>query len=211
MTRDLFEEDGTAELLDDGIVLLRRFASTVELIAPIRHVTEAAPLRRMRTPGGQTMSVDMTNCGQYGWVSDRRGYRYSATDPESGEAWPAMPPVFGTLARNAAARAGFADFTPDVCLINRYAPGTRLSLHQDRDEQDFSQPIVSVSLGLPAMFLIGGIERRGRTRQIELFDGDVIVFGGESRLIHHGIKPVEAGDHPLVGPYRINLTFRKAA
>lgn len=214
MTQDLFNGAGpqnNVEVLADGMALLRAFAPAADLIAPIDRLIEAAPLRRMRTPGGQMMSVAMTNCGQYGWVSDRHGYRYSPTDPETGQPWPAMPAGLEKLAADAAALAGFDGFAPDVCLINRYEPGTRLSLHQDRDERDFDQPIVSVSLGLPAIFLIGGQIRKGPTRQIQLNDGDVIVFGGPSRLIYHGIKPIEAGDHPLVGPYRINLTFRKAS
>ncbi|HET6725969.1 MAG TPA: DNA oxidative demethylase AlkB [Gammaproteobacteria bacterium] len=199
------------EALTDGMTLLRGFAATADLLGPIERVMEAAPLRHMRTPGGQTMSVAMTNCGPLGWVSDRRGYRYTPADPDSGEPWPPMPPVIKELATDAAARAGFDGFEPDVCLINCYAPGTRLSLHQDRDERDFGQPIVSVSLGLSAVFLIGGVERRGPTRQIRLLDGDVLVFGGASRLIYHGIKPVEGGVHFIVGARRINLTFRKAA
>lgn len=199
------------EALTDGMVLLRGFATTADLIKPIERVMRAAPLRHMRTPGGQTMSVAMTNCGPLGWITDRRGYRYSPIDPENGQPWPPMPAVMKELATDAAARARFGAFEPDVCLINCYAPGTRLSLHQDRDEQDFSQPIVSVSLGLPAVFLVGGTERRGPTRQILLSDGDVLVFGGPSRLVYHGIKPIEEGVHSVLGVRRINLTFRKAA
>lgn len=213
MSGDLFDllPVAAVEPLVDGIVHLPRFARTADLIAPIGRVIDAAPLRHMRTPGGQSMSVAMSNCGPLGWVSDRRGYRYSATDPDSGRPWPPMPAALLTLATEAANRAGFDGFMPDACLINRYAPGTRLGLHQDRDERDYAQPIVSVSLGLPATFLIGGITRGGRTRQIRLNDGDVIVFGGPARLVHHGIKPLEPGRDPVLGKYRINLTFRKAS
>ncbi|HET7306885.1 MAG TPA: DNA oxidative demethylase AlkB [Gammaproteobacteria bacterium] len=211
-THNLFDAlpEGGIEPLADGIARLPGFARTEELVESLNRIMEAAPLRHMRTPGGQVMSVAMTNCGAFGWVSDRRGYRYSPVDPGTGKPWPDMPALFQQLATAAADAAGFSDFAPDVCLINRYEPGTRLSLHQDRDERDFDQPIVSVSLGLPATFLIGGIERRGPTQQLRLFDGDVIVFGGPARLIYHGIKPVEEGEDPLLGACRINLTFRKA-
>ncbi|HET7570419.1 MAG TPA: DNA oxidative demethylase AlkB [Gammaproteobacteria bacterium] len=212
-THNLFDAlpEESIERLADGIARLPGFARTEELTDPLNRIMEAAPLRHMRTPGGQLMSVAMTNCGAFGWVSDRRGYRYSPVDPDSGNPWPDMPASFQRLATAAANAAGFSGFAPDVCLINRYEPGTRLSLHQDRDERDFSQPIVSVSLGLPATFLIGGLERRGPTRQLRLFDGDVIVFGGPARLIYHGVKPVEEGEDPLLGSCRINLTFRKAS
>lgn len=209
MMADLFETGATS--LGDGITLLHRYVSTAEALVPIERVIQAAPLRHMRTPGGKRMSVAMTNCGQFGWVTDRRGYRYSRFDPESNRPWPTMPKRLNTLAHRAAADAGFPSFAPDVCLINRYEPGARLGLHQDRDERDFSQPIVSVSLGLPAIFLIGGLTRRGGARRIQLADGDVIVFGGPSRLIYHAIKPVEPGEHPLLRTCRINLTFRKAS
>jgi alkylated DNA repair protein (DNA oxidative demethylase) len=156
------------------------------------------------------MSVAMTNCGSVGWVSDRKGYRYDPTDPESSKPWPAMPPEFFNLAANAAAAAGFPDFIPDACLVNRYEPGTRLSLHQDRDERDFNAPIVSVSLGLPAVFLFGSLRRSDRPRRIRLTSGDVAVWGGPARLSYHGIAPLADGEHPLTGRRRINLTFRKA-
>jgi alkylated DNA repair protein (DNA oxidative demethylase) len=209
MHRDLFDTSAM-ETLDDGLTLLRVLTSAAQLFETIEQVTAGAPLRRMRTPGGQMMSVAMTNCGRRGWVSDRHGYRYSTTDPDSGLAWPVMPSTLSRLASDAAAHAGFDGFLPDVCLVNRYEPGARLSLHQDRDERDFSQPIVSVSLGLDAVFLVGGLTRKGGTRKIQLLDGDVIVFGGASRLIYHGIKPVEDGAHPVLGACRVNLTFRKA-
>jgi len=157
------------------------------------------------------MSVAMTNCGPVGWVSDRKGYRYSPIDPETGRPWPEMPSVFLNLAAGAAAEAGYSGFQPDACLINRYEPGTRMGLHQDRDEQDFSAPIVSVSLGLSAVFLWGGLSRSDRPRRIALEHGDVVVWGGPSRLTFHGIAPLAEDDHPLTGRARVNLTFRKAA
>jgi alkylated DNA repair protein (DNA oxidative demethylase) len=155
------------------------------------------------------MSVAMTNCGERGWVSDRSGYRYDAVDPETQRPWPAMPQLFRTLAQDAAAAAGYAGFAPDACLINRYLPGTRLSLHQDRDELDLRAPIVSVSLGLPAVFLWGGLRRADRPTRVRLAHGDVVVWGGPSRLVFHGIAPLAEGDHALTGRERINLTFRK--
>ncbi|MFZ4286848.1 DNA oxidative demethylase AlkB [Variovorax sp. HJSM1_2] len=180
------------------------------LLPAIDAIVEAAPWRQMVTPGGFTMSVALTNCGALGWTSDRRGYRYSATDPQSGQAWPAMPAVFSALAQHAANLAGFSHFQPDACLINRYRPGTKLSLHQDRDERDYGQPIVSVSLGMPAIFLFGGQTRAGKSTKIPLKHGDVMVWGGVDRLRFHGVLPLEDQPHPLLGGQRINLTFRKA-
>lgn len=196
-----------------GLTLLQGFALPLEdaLLAGIEQVVQAAPFRHMVTPGGFTMSVALTNCGTYGWVSDRRGYRYQSQDPETGEAWPAMPAAFTDLARQAAAAGGFEDFTPDACLINRYAPGARLSLHQDKNETDFSAPIVSVSLGLPATFLFGGLERTDPQDRIALHHGDIAVWGGKTRLAYHGVMPLKDGQHPRLGAYRINMTFRRAA
>ena len=198
--------------LAPGAVLLGGFAQPLEepLVAALDKVVEAAPFRHMMTPGGRLMSVEMTNCGAAGWVSGRSGYRYDARDPESGRPWPPMPTPFNELAVRAAMRAGFNGYAPDACLINRYGPGTRLSLHQDRDERDFDAPIVSVSLGLPAVFLFGGMRRADLPRRVPLAHGDVVVWGGPSRLKYHGVLPVDAGHHPLIGSYRINLTFRKA-
>ena len=196
----------------EGAILLRGFARPAEagLLAALREIEEAAPFRRMFTPGGHQMSVAMTNCGAAGWVTDRRGYRYDGADPESGNAWPAMPAVFRELAGCAAREAGFPDFTPDACLINRYEPGAKMSLHQDRDEKDFSAPIVSVSLGLPAIFLFGGMKRSDKSQRYRLEHGDVVVWGGPSRLFFHGVAPLADGEHPQLGRKRINLTFRKA-
>jgi alkylated DNA repair protein (DNA oxidative demethylase) len=210
-TGDLFED--ADQPLGPGAALLRGFARdcAADLIAAANGVIARAPLRHMVTPGGLQMSVAMTNCGPLGWVSDRRGYRYQANDPLSGQPWPEMPGLFRSVARAAAERAGFPDFVPDACLINRYVPGTRLSLHQDRDETDFGAPIVSVSLGLPAVFLFGGLHRADRPRRLLLEHGDVVVWGGPSRLVYHGVAPLASGLHPALGAQRFNLTFRKAA
>jgi len=200
------------DALADGAVVLRGFAlaEAEALLALVREVEGRAPFRNMVTPGGQRMSVAMTNCGALGWVTDRSGYRYSVLDPVSGEPWPTMPEAFRTLARAAADAAGFAGFDPDACLINRYQPATRLSLHQDRDERDFAAPIVSASLGLPAVFLFGGPRRTDRALRVPLAHGDVVVWGGPTRLHHHGVLPLAEGRHPATGPLRFNLTFRRA-
>ncbi|WP_137891783.1 DNA oxidative demethylase AlkB [Ramlibacter sp. 2FC] len=199
-------------MLGPGAVLLPGFAldDAPALLAEVEAITAQAPLRQMLTPGGQTMSVAMSNCGALGWVSDRRGYRYDPLDPDSGRPWPAMPPLLLRLAQAAAREAGFADFQPDACLVNRYRPGDRLSLHQDRNERDFGRPIVSVSLGLPAVFLWGGLRRADRPRRLPLAHGDVVVWGGPSRLVYHGVLPLAEGSHPLTGAERINLTLRRA-
>ena len=216
MTADLFElvdEVGPSrEAMADGAVLLRGFAKPIEhdLVAALQAITAQAPFRHMFTPGGHQMSVAMTNCGNAGWVTDRNGYRYDGVDPVSGQPWPAMPQVFLDLAERAAAEAGFAKFSPDACLINRYEPGARMSLHQDRDEQDFAAPIVSVSLGIPAIFLFGGLKRADKPRRFRLAHGDIVVWGGPSRLFFHGVAPLADGEHALIGRRRINLTFRKA-
>jgi alkylated DNA repair protein (DNA oxidative demethylase) len=200
------------EELAVGAVLLRGFAVADELpmLAALREVLAAAPFRHLVTPGGQRMSVAMTNCGARGWISDRRGYRYEARDPDSGELWPAMPQPFLRLASAAAEAAGYAGFEPDACLINRYVEGTRLSLHQDRDERDLHSPIVSVSLGIPAVFLFGGMLRGESQRRVPLAHGDVVVWGGASRLRFHGVLPLKAAHHPLLGEERVNLSFRLA-
>ena len=210
-TPDLFGERPDPPLTD-GAVLLRGFAVPREapLLAALQSMTGAAPFRRMVTPGGFIMSVAMTNCGAAGWVTDRRGYRYDAIDPESARPWPAMPAAFDDIARQAAAAAGYTGFAPDACLVNRYEPGARLSLHQDKNERDFAAPIVSVSLGLPATFLFGGPNRSDPACRVALRHGDVAVWGGPARLAHHGILPLADGWHPLLGRCRINLTFRQA-
>lgn len=214
MTLDLFDPSELPErqALAPGAVLLRHWALPAEaaLLAGIEAVVAAAPWRHLVTPGGLRMSVAMTNCGPLGWVSDRSGYRYQATDPESGRPWPAMPAAFLALARGAAAQAGFPGFEPDACLVNRYVPGARLSLHQDRDERDHRHPIVSVSLGLPAVFLFGGQARGEPTQRVPLQHGDVVVWGGPSRLRYHGVLALQEGRHPLLGAQRVNLTLRQA-
>ena len=197
--------------LAPGAMLLAGFARPIEtpLIESVNAIINRAPFRHLITPGDHRMSVAMTNCGRVGWVSDRNGYRYDAIDPDSGNPWPQMPAVFADLALRAAARAGFADFRPDACLINRYDPGAKLSLHQDKDELDFNAPIVSVSLGLVATFLFGGLNRSDKTARYRLVHGDVVAWGGPSRLAYHGVMPLADGEHPLLGAQRINLTFRK--
>jgi alkylated DNA repair protein (DNA oxidative demethylase) len=216
LSADLFDSVAdvlpSREAMAEGAVLLRGFARPVEagLLAALRDIEADAPFRRMFTPGGHQMSVAMTNCGEAGWVTDRRGYRYDGADPESGKAWPAMPVVFRDLAENAAREAGFAGFAPDACLINRYEPGAKMSLHQDRDEKDFAAPIVSVSLGLPAIFLFGGAKRSDKPQRYRLEHGDVVVWGGPSRLFFHGVAPLADGEHAVLGRQRINLTFRRA-
>jgi DNA oxidative demethylase len=198
--------------LAEGAMLLRGFADMDGpiLMKDLGNVLAAAPFRHMITPGGFRMSVAMTNCGVAGWISDSHGYRYDPVDPATGRQWPQIPASFQRLATAAALTAGYAGFKPDACLINRYEPGARLTLHQDRNERDFSAPIVSVSLGLPAVFLFGGNSRKDRPRRFRVENGDVAVWGGPSRLAYHGIAPLADGDHPLTGRYRINLTFRKA-
>ncbi|PYC32255.1 DNA oxidative demethylase AlkB [Pseudomonas soli] len=207
---DLF--DAHPQQLAAHTTLLPGFAlaELEPLLDALRPVLRAAPFRHMQTPGGLRMAVALSNCGALGWVSDASGYRYSATDPVSGKPWPALPQVLLELASRAAAQAGFDGFVADACLINHYLPGTRLSLHQDRDEQDYAHPIVSISLGLPAVFLFGGLQRSDRTRRIPLNHGDVLVWGGEDRLRFHGVLPIKPGVHPRMGERRINLTLRKA-
>jgi DNA oxidative demethylase len=217
MTLNLFAdaEQGRMwrEELCPGAVVLRRFAvpDETDIFAALHGIAAKAPFRHMVTPGGFLMSVAMTNCGSYGWVTDRTGYRYDAVDPESGKPWPRMPEVFLQLAQDAAASAGFKGFEPDACLINRYDPGARLSLHQDKNERDFDAPIVSVSLGIPAVFLFGGSRRQDKPIRAQLMHGDVVVWGGPARLRYHGVMPLKEGYHSLAGGHRINLTFRKAA
>lgn len=215
MTGDLFAEieqgRNWREELAAGAVVLRRYALPwmEALFAALDAVTAQAPFRHMVTPGGFGMSVAMSNCGRIGWVSDRDGYRYAAQDPQTGMPWPAMPPAFLDLAMTAAGAGGFPGFVPDACLINRYAPGAKMSLHQDKDERDLAAPIVSVSLGVPATFLFGGRQRADQCIRVPLAHGDIVVWGGPSRLRYHGVLPIKAAQHALTGAHRINLTFRK--
>jgi alkylated DNA repair protein (DNA oxidative demethylase) len=215
LTTDLFasvpDVRPPLEAMAERAVLLRGLAKPFEsdLIADIGAIVKQVPFRHMLTPGGHQMSVAMTNCGSVGWVTDRSGYRYDRADPQSAKPWPAMPPSFRVLAAQAAEQAGFVGFSPDACLINRYEPGARMSLHQDKDELDLAAPIVSVSLGLPAIFLFGGLQRSDKPRRFRLEHGDIAVWGGPSRLAFHGVAPLADGEHALMGRQRINLTFRK--
>ena len=215
MTLDLFppgEKEQVREELSSGAVILRGFAlaDDAAIFAALQEIAGRAPFRHMVTPGGFRMSVALTNCGSCGWVTDRNGYRYDPIDPESGKPWPRMPDIFLRLAKNAAEAAGFEGFHPDACLINRYAPGARVSLHQDKNERDFSAPIVTVSLGVPAVFLWGGLRREDKIVRLHLSHGDIMVWGGMSRLRYHGVLPVKENFHSLTGNDRISLTFRKA-
>ena len=216
MTLNLFDETPipytAPEVMAPGAALLRGFAAdgADALLQALAPLLVAAPLRHLVTPGGYTMSVAMSNCGELGWISDRSGYRYERVDPLSGQPWPPMPACFVQVAVRAALAAGFEGFQPDACLINRYTPGSRMSLHQDKDEGDLSAPIVSVSLGLSATFLWGGLQRSQRPARYRLAHGDVVVWGGASRLVFHGVAPLANGDHVRLGQQRINLTFRRA-
>lgn len=209
---DLFAFERREIRLDPGAVVLEGYALGRDraLLAAIDALARTSPFRHLETPGGQRMSVAMTNTGRLGWVSDRRGYRYDALDPETGRPWPAMPALFSALARDAAAAAGFDGFAPEACLVNRYEPGAKLSLHQDRDEKNLDRPIVSVSLGVDATFLWGGQARADRARRLTLRHGDVVVWGGPARLTFHGVDTLAASEHPLTGAVRYNLTFRTA-
>ena len=210
MLDDLFAHDHVDVALGEQARVLRGFvlSRAESLLAAVNDIAAAAPFRHLVTPSG-TMSVAMTNCGERGWDSDARGYRYSVADPLSGKPWPPMPPLLRELARDAASVLGFDDYSPDACLINRYLPGAKMGLHQDRDEGDKVAPIVSVSLGIPATFLFGGLKRSDKPQRIEVRHGDVVVWGGVDRLRYHGVNTVKAGVHPLLGAQRINLTFRK--
>ena len=210
---DLFaaQHHGTRTDLGTQACVLHGFAldAVDGLLAGLGEIEARAPFRHLVTPGGHVMQVAMTNAGTFGWCSDRRGYRYDRVDPQSGTPWPELPPVFLQLAAGAAGEAGFHGYVPDACLVNRYAPGARLSLHQDRDEDDRVAPIVSVSLGLPATFLFGGFARGDKTVRVPLLHGDVVVWGGVDRMRFHGVLPVKPGRHDVLGEQRVNLTFRK--
>lgn len=215
-TFDLFADEAPQPAAHEQIApqswLLRGLALPFmdRLIPALRDTLSKAPFRRMTTPGGHIMSAALSSCGQLGWITDRQGYRYGDKDPRTGQPWPEMPGVFIELAQTASVIAGFADFEPDACLINRYVAGAKMSLHQDKDEQDHRWPVVSVSLGIPATFQFGGLLRSDKPARISLFHGDVVVWGGEDRLRFHGILPLKPAEHPVMGPQRINLTFRKA-
>lgn len=212
MSESLFGVEPQALSLAPGAALLRSFAlaEAATLLAGVRQVVARAPFRHLITPGGFRMSVAMTNCGAVGWFSDRNGYRYTRCDPLTGHSWPPLPVSFRLVAAAAAAAAGFRGYAPDVCLINCYEPGSRLSLHQDRNERNDEAPIVSVSLGLPAVFLFGGLKRSEPCSRMPLQHGDVVVWGGPARMRFHGVLPIAEGQHPELGTRRISLTFRTA-
>ncbi|KPU53857.1 2OG-Fe(II) oxygenase superfamily protein [Pseudomonas fluorescens] len=217
LTHDLFadaepEQQPRREQIGEQSYVLRGFALPwlERLLPALEAVLTAAPFRQMVTPGGFTMSVALSSCGTFGWTTDRSGYRYTRHDPQTGQTWPKMPEVFLQLAQAAAQAAGFSEFAPDSCLINRYIPGAKMSLHQDKDEHSYAAPIVSVSLGLPAMFLFGGFARSDKSQRIPLLHGDIVVWGGVDRLRYHGVLPIKDGHHPRLGEQRINFTFRTA-
>jgi alkylated DNA repair protein (DNA oxidative demethylase) len=217
LTHDLFadaepEQQPRREQIGEQSYVLRGFALPwlERLLPALEAVLTAAPFRQMVTPGGFTMSVALSSCGTFGWTTDRSGYRYTRHDPQTGQPWPRMPEVFLQLAQAAAQAAGFSEFAPDSCLINRYIPGAKMSLHQDKDEHSYDAPIVSVSLGLPAMFLFGGFARSDKSQRIPLLHGDIVVWGGVDRLRYHGVLPIKDGHHPRLGEQRINFTFRTA-
>ncbi|MDB6142119.1 MAG: alkB [Pseudomonas sp.] len=215
-TLDLFADDAPqaprTEQIGPRSFVLRGFALPLveQLLPALQRILGRSPFRHMVTPGGFTMSVALSNCGQLGWVTDRSGYRYTRIDPDTGQPWPDLPDLFMQLAQSAASESGFPGFIPDACLINRYVPGAKMSLHQDKNEQGYEWPVVSVSLGIPAMFLFGGMERSDKTQRVPLFHGDVVVWGGEDRLRYHGVLPLKQAEHPQLGEQRINFTFRRA-
>nr|WP_150278693.1 DNA oxidative demethylase AlkB [Halopseudomonas salina] len=212
-TPDLFASaPATREPIADGAWLLRGFVldRADQLLDTIQRVAAQAPFRHQVTPGGHTMSAAMSSCGTWGWVTDRHGYRYSARDPLTDQPWPAMPELLQQLAVSAAAAGGYEGFEPDACLINRYETGAKMGLHQDKDEDDMDAPIVSVSLGAPIRFLFGGLARTDKAAGWKLEHGDVVVWGGASRLFFHGVAPLgKRAEHPMTGAVRYNLTFRK--
>jgi alkylated DNA repair protein (DNA oxidative demethylase) len=211
LTQSLWPRAAVEQIAPDAVLLPELAAGdAADLCKAVEAIASQAPWRQMVTPGGFVMSVAMTNCGEVGWVSDRSGYRYSPVDPQTGQPWPAMPPAFAALAARAADMAGFGPFEPDACLINRYLPGSRLTAHQDRNERDLSAPVVSVSLGVPAVFFFGGLKRRDPAPRHTVSHGDVVVWGRQSRLAFHGVARLAGGEHPLTGACRINLTFRRA-
>lgn len=213
-TLDLFHEDqpGQRVAMGSQAFILPGFARPWldQLLPSLQAIEQQAPFRQMTTKGGRRMSVQTTACGELGWVSSEHGYRYCPRDPNSGQSWPVMPDCLFELAQRAAAEAGFNHFHPDSCLINRYLPGARMGLHQDKDEKGLKDPIVSVSLGMSATFLFGGFKRSDRPARTLLNHGDVVVWGGVDRMRFHGVMPVGDMPHPGLGRQRINLTLRKA-
>ena len=216
MNLDLFDLSNNGEswietITDDAVVLRQYLVNrSDELAEAIKTIEAKAPFRHMKTAGGFTMSAAITGCGDYGWISDRQGYRYSKVDPVTAQPWPEMPEVLKTIGKECARKAGYSDYNPDACLINRYSPGAKMSLHQDKDERDFTAPIVSISLGVPATFLFGGQQRADKTIKVPVMHGDVVVWGGTSRLFFHGVSTIKSAYHPFWGESRINITFRVA-
>tara|TARA_R110000851_G_scaffold333475_1_gene513602 strand:- start:20104 stop:20781 length:678 start_codon:yes stop_codon:yes gene_type:complete len=216
MTAALFDDAafvaGSTEALSPHALVLRGFAAAHDsaLWEALQDILLRAPLRRMKTPGGRAMSAEQTSCGQWGWITDKQGYRYVERDPLTGSVWPDMPPLFSDIARQAAEYAGYPRFQPDACLVNCYGPGARMALHQDKDEADMGAPIVSLSLGLTTQFLFGGMRRTDLVRKVLLVHGDAVVWGGSDRLRFHGVATPVKGEHRLCGNRRFNLTFRQA-
>lgn len=211
MIEDLFSDNEPIPIAESAW-LLRGYVreSAEQVVEAMRSVIRQAPLRSMQVPGGHRMSVLTTSCGDWGWVSDLEGYRYAAQDPSTGKEWPRMPDLLKRLAVDGAVRAGFEGFDPDACLINCYRPGAKMGLHQDRNERDRTEPILSISLGLSATFMFGGLKRGDPVRRFPLEHGDMLAWGGASRMVYHGVMPVKAGEHPMLGGWRVNLTFRRA-
>lgn len=212
--RDLFsssEDSGGRHEIAEDAYLLPGYATSqaIELCSAIDTVLLQSPLRHYQTRMG-LMSVGMSCCGALGWVADTRGYRYSALDPNNGQPWPGLPDSIRNLAQSAASDCGFDGFEPDACLINEYQLGAKMGLHQDRDERDMRWPIVSISLGMTAQFQFGGATRRAPVHRFDLVHGDVLVWGGRTRLNFHGVAPLDGSPHPLLGARRWNLTLRRA-
>ncbi len=207
-----FNEQASTEVIDNDAIILKGFvrAKANQLVKDAELISQQSPFRTMTTPGGGKMSVAITNCGHCGWLSDEHGYRYQQIDPVTHRSWPEMPQSFLKICAAATKAASFAEFMPDACLLNKYQADAKMGLHNDNDEHDLTAPIVSVSLGLDAVFLFGGKTRQSPTRKYLLSHGDVVVFGGQSRLNFHGIsliKPTYISDD--LTDHRLNLTFRK--
>ncbi|THJ30850.1 DNA oxidative demethylase AlkB [Lampropedia aestuarii] len=211
---DLFADSPEEQRVALGpqAVVLRQKASPLaaELVARIEDVLQHSPLYQMATPGGKPLSVRTTSCGTHGWSSDPTGYSYVRHHPLTDQAWPEIPAAWSALATEAAQEAGFAQFAPDTCLINQYGLDSKMALHQDRSEQDLRQPVVSISLGMSALFLWGGMQRSDKPAHVLLHHGDMVVWGGVDRLRFHGIKHLTGAPHPQLGAMRYNLTLRRA-
>ena len=211
MQNDLFSTIAPEiEELFPGVFLFRSYVNEQDFMEAVISTTKKIPFRHMITPGGKKINVSGTSMGDCGWYSDRRGYRYERIDPITGNNWPKIPKNISSVVSNAAKKVGFGGFIPDSCFINCYKPGVALTAHIDQDEVDFSQPIVSVSLGVSAIFQIFGEKRNGKVINIPLHSGDLLIFGGTARKFYHGVKKLKDQTHPLTNNLRINLTFRRA-